>query len=164
MACGGAESTVPSDTPLQPCTLAEDALTIDVPVPQSHALAAMQGACMLVDERTDATFMTIASLPTDAQGAELLETDPATFFEEAGLLGDDARRTGRGTLELLGEDVLALRWAARPEGMPVRAITTAAKRRGALWVIVMIFSTPGDDDEREHMEALLSGIGLAAAE
>lgn len=159
-ACGGGQPEVPTDTPRQPCSLADHAVTIQVPVPQDHALAAMQGACLLVDERTDATFATIASLPTDAQGAELLGTDPATFFEEAGLLGEDVRRTGRGTLQLLGEDVPALRWAAHPPELPVRAVTTAAKRRGALWVIVMIFSTPGNDEEREHMEALIAATSL----
>ena len=159
VACGG-RSEVPADTPRQPCSLAEDAVTLQIPVPQEHALAAMQGACMIVDERSEATFATIASLPTDVEGAELLQEDPATFFEEAGLLGEDARRTGRGQLDLLGESVPTLRWAARPEGMPTRAITTAAKRRGALWIIVMIFSTPGDEEEREHMEALLAGTSL----
>lgn len=160
VACGAGRAEVPNETPRQPCSLAEDAVTLRVPVPEGHALAAMQGACMLVDERSDAIFATIASLPTDAQGAELLQTDPATFFEEAGLLGDDARRTGRGQIELLGETVPTIRWAARPEGMPVRAITTAAKRQGALWIIVMIFSTPGDEEEREHMEALLAAFAL----
>lgn len=159
VACGGS-SELPSDTPRQPCTLAEDAVTLQVPVPRDHALAAMQGACLLVDERSEATFATIASLPTDAQGSELLADAPERFFEEAGLLGDDARRTGRGRLDILGEPVTALRWAARPEGMPTRAITTAAKRHGALWIIVMIFTTPGNEDEREHLEQVIAGASL----
>ncbi len=162
-ACGAAP--LPSTTnaeaqpiipPSRPCTLAEGRWSLALPVPPQHALAVADDACLLVDERREATFVSLASLPVDAEGAELLADDPDEFFRRSGLLGDEARLLGTAPMTLLGSRLSATRWTAELPGLGPREVYTAVLRRGADWLLVMVVSALGDAEAQEHLRDLLS--------
>lgn len=155
MACGGTQPS-PAPVSLQPCALGS--FTLQVPVDHGFALAAGEDACLLVDEREEATLVSFATLASDAEGAPRLESDPRRFWQESGLLGEDLRFTGRGELEWLGEATRVDRFVATPEGLPPRAGFALASRRGSSYLLVLGLHAPGAGT---NLEGLLSQVGTA---
>lgn len=142
-ACGSPQTASPPVS-RQPCALG--ALTLEVPVERGFALAVSEGACLLVDERAEGTLVSFATLPSDAEGAPLLDSDPRRFWRESGLLGDDLRFTGTGELEWLGDSTRVDRFVATPDGLRGRAGFVISGRRGNQHLLVLGLHALGESD------------------
>ena len=150
-ACGGAstsatESTSAAEqTPRYPCTIGER--TLQVPVPRGFALAAGGDACMLVDERSDNTFVSIAAAGPAWQEGELRD-----LLRASGLLGDQPRFTGRAEGTLLGEHADVERFVA---DMPEIGRRAGAAMRSTAFVVLIFAADPSSARELETLTRTL---------
>ena len=151
VACGGASAPAEPQPELrsvthQPCAL--EGAPLSVPVAEGWALGSSPEGCLLVDERVENTALTLAALPHDLEGAELLAEDPRSFFRDSGLLGADVRFTGRLPIALLGGTTAGEEFVAEIEGIGPRAGLAVARRVGPTWIVALLFHAPGDQNAR----------------
>lgn len=136
----------------RPCEVGE--LTLEVPVAEGFALAGDGTSCLLIDERAEATFMTLGALELDREGAEQALTEPRAFFMDSGLLGAEPRFTGVQDAGWLGQDVRVDLFVSQPEGLPPRAGFAMAARVGNRVVIAIGFHAPQERGVQEWTEAM----------
>ena len=102
--------------------------------------------CLFVDESEGVRVLSLASIATDEEGADVLERDGEAFFRQSGLLGEDPEPLGRGTMDLGGHVVPGVTWQATlPELGGPFVVTTGAYRHGGDWLLVLVIHAPGDD-------------------
>lgn len=130
---------------IETCALADGRLSFVVPLGPTDALAVAPDGCLFVDESAGVRVLSLVSLATDEEGAELLERDAEAFFRASGLLGDAPEVRGRGTMRLAGRTLPAVAWIATlPElGGPLH-VTTAAFRSGGDWLVALVIHEPND--------------------
>lgn len=125
----------------QPCSL--EAGTLELNVPAEFALAASEGACLLIDESGEATFISIAEVRQDEEGSALLQQDMREFLRASGLLGESPRFTGREPGHVLGQDVEVHAFVATPPGLMTRAgFALSVPVRGGAILFVGFGETP----------------------
>lgn len=127
----------------QPCAL--EAGVLELPVGEDFVLAASEGACLLIDESRDATFISIAELRDDEEGFALLQEDLRAFVRASGLLGQTPQFTGRGQARVLEQDAEVHTFVATPEGLPERAgFVLRAPAAGGAILFVGFSGTPSE--------------------
>ncbi|MBX3249704.1 MAG: hypothetical protein KF901_21180 [Myxococcales bacterium] len=148
---GDGRTTTPQSR-AERCTLADGRIVFELPIGPEHALAVAPDGCMYVDESTHAVrSLSIASLATDAEGADLLRTNADEFFRSSGLLGAEPEIVGRGLMMIAGEQTAALAWDAQIEELGEVRATTGALRRGGDWIIVVVLAERSDDEGRRGL-------------
>ena len=152
--CAAVPSPVPAEpapppATEQPCGLRGAPLA--VPVGEGWALASSPEGCLLVDEQREGVALTLAALPHDLEGVDLLQRDPRTFFRDSGLLGADPRFVGRESVSLLGAATEAQAFVADLEGLGPRGGLAAARRIGPNWMVAILFHAPRDTGAREAL-------------
>lgn len=144
---GCAREARPTEPPprVEVCALAEGRLSFAIPLGAADALAVAPDGCLFVDESAGVRVLSLVSLATDEEGAELLERDAEAFFRASGLLGDAPEVRGRGSMRLAGRTLPAVAWTATlPElGGPLH-VTTGAYRRGGDWLVALVIHEPSD--------------------
>ncbi|MCA9615074.1 MAG: hypothetical protein KC586_20100, partial [Myxococcales bacterium] len=132
--------TTPAPTTrVETCALADGRLAFGIPLEDHDALAVAPDGCLFVDESEGVRVLSLASIATDEEGADVLDRDAEAFFRQSGLLGESPEPLGRGTMELGGHVVPGVTWLATlPElGGPFH-VTTGAYRHGGDWLLVMV--------------------------
>lgn len=160
---GDVRSTTPTSR-TERCELADGRIVFELPIGPSHALAVAPDGCMFVDESTQAVrSLSIASLPTNAEGADLLRMNTDEFFRASGLLGDEPEIVGRGLMLIAGEQTAALAWDAQIEELGEVRATTGVIRRGADWIIVVVLAERSDDEGRRGLLRVAAELTPPAA-
>lgn len=140
----------------QPCAL--EAGPLELPVGEEFALAASEGACLLIDESQEATFISIAEIRDDEEGSALLQADVRAFLRTSGLLGDAPRFTGRDHALILGQDVEVHTFVATPAGLMTRAgFALSAQVHGGAVLFVGFDETP---EGAAALRSILSGARM----
>ncbi|MFK8003708.1 MAG: hypothetical protein AB8H86_29360 [Polyangiales bacterium] len=163
LGCGGATlAPAPqNDAPVsyQPCTL--EAGTLEVPVGEHFALAASEGACLLIDESREGTFVSVVGLMNDEEGFELLRDDLRGFLRASGIVGTP-RFTGRDEATLLAQTTETHSLVTTPPGLPERAgFALTAELPGALVLFIGLGDSPS---EAAKLRRVLDTVRLRAPE
>lgn len=163
LGCGGAPiaPTPPEASPVsyQPCAL--EAGTLEVPVGEHFALAASEGACLLIDESKEGAFVSVVGLMNDEEGFELLRDDLRGFLRATEIVGAP-RFTARDEGVLLGQTVETHSLVTTPPGLPERAgFAVTASLPGGLVLFMGLGESPA---EAALLRRVLDGVHLRTTE
>ena len=162
LACGASVPTpspAPAPSSYQPCLL--EAAALELPVGEHFALAVSEGACLLIDESREASFISIAELRDDEEGFSLLQEDLRAFLRASAILGDSPLFTGREHADVLDQHVEVHTFVATPSGLPER--TGFALRVSVPGGAVLFIGLSDTPSEAAALERWVSGARLQAS-
>ncbi|MEM6956304.1 MAG: hypothetical protein AAF645_11465 [Myxococcota bacterium] len=128
------------DVSYYPCGMRFNGRALEVPIARGYALAASDGACLLIDESRPETFISFNKMSEDADGFERVSADLRDYLATSGVLGPAPRFTGRSEGQIGELPAETHTFVSNPPGLSESVGAAVVHRGGAAHLVVLVFA------------------------